>query len=174
MFPLSLKLRAIGRNVRIYFADIVEPYNVSIGHHVYINKNCSIITTSSLVTIGNYVMIGPNVTFIAQDHDISEWDKPMIMQTEYHRGDIFVEDDVWIGANATILSGVTIGRGAVIAAGAVVTRSVEPYAIIGGIPARKIKDRFSPEFKTKASKLNLKSFEDVPINWNTWGVGIRK
>ena len=58
---------------------------------------------------------------------------------------VVIEDDVWCGANVTILKGVTIGRGSVIAAGSVVTRSIPPYSIAGGVPARVIKKRFSEE-----------------------------
>lgn len=60
------------------------------------------------------------------------------------KGDIVVDDDVWIGERATILSGVHIGQGAVIAAGAVVSQDVPPYSIVGGVPAKVIKYRFSP------------------------------
>ena len=58
---------------------------------------------------------------------------------------LVIEDDVWCGANVTILKGVTIGRGSVVAAGAIVTKSFPPYSIIGGVPAKLIKMRFSPE-----------------------------
>lgn len=58
---------------------------------------------------------------------------------------VVIEDDVWCGANVTILKGVTIGRGSVVAAGAVVTRSCPPYSIIGGVPAKVLKMRFTAE-----------------------------
>lgn len=58
------------------------------------------------------------------------------------KGDIIIKDDVWLGFNATILSGVTIGQGAVVGAGAVVTKDVPPYAIVGGCPAKVIRYRF--------------------------------
>lgn len=58
---------------------------------------------------------------------------------------IIIEDDVWIGANAIILSGVTIGEGAIIGAGSVVTKNVEPYTIFAGNPAKKIKMRFTED-----------------------------
>jgi len=62
----------------------------------------------------------------------------------FSKGDITVDDDVWIGYGVTILSGVHIGQGAVVAAGAVVTHDVPPYAIVGGVPAKMIKYRFTP------------------------------
>ena len=56
-----------------------------------------------------------------------------------------IEDDVWCGANVTILKGVTIGRGSIVAAGAVVTKSFPPYSIIGGVPAKLLNHRFTKE-----------------------------
>jgi len=171
MWVLKLKLRNLGDHSRIYFAHLVEPYNVSIGHHAYINKNCDFITTGSTIKIGNFVMIGPNVTFVAQNHDFSDWTKPMIFSKEYQRGKITIGDDVWIGANATILSGVTVNRGAVIAAGAVVTKDVAEYSIVGGVPAKKIKDRLPIEFIKKARQVDLNQYNRNKINWHWWGVG---
>ena len=63
--------------------------------------------------------------------------------------DTHIGNDVWIGANALIPAGITIGDGAVIAAGSVVTKDVEPYAIMGGVPARLIRHRFDPETRVK-------------------------
>lgn len=171
MWQLKFKVKHLGKYSRIYFAHIVEPYNISIGHHVYINKNCDIITTSSKVEIGNYVMIGPNVTFVAQNHDVSDWEKPMIFSKEYHQGNITVADDVWIGANATILSGITINRGAIVAAGAVVAKDVPPYAVVGGVPAKKIKDRIPSYLIKNALRVDFSKFKQEKINWRLWGVG---
>lgn len=171
MSLLKIKLRNLGNNSLIYYAHIVEPYNVSIGHHVYINRNCDLITTGSRIEIGNYVIIGPNVTIIAQNHDISNWKKPMIYSSKYKRGDIKIADDVWIGANVTILAGVTISRGSVIGAGAVVTKNVEAFSIVGGVPAKKIKDRFSENIRKQASQINFQKYEYQKINWYSWGVG---
>ena len=61
------------------------------------------------------------------------------------KGNITIEDDVWIGTNSVILSGVSIGRGAIVAAGSIVSKNVEPYSIVGGIPAKFIKKRFTDE-----------------------------
>ncbi len=171
MFFLRLKVRSLGSYCRIYFADIIEPYNVSIGHHVYINKNCTIITTGSHVEIGNYIMIGPNVTLVAQNHDMSNWKKPMFFSKCYARGTIRIEDDVWVGASVTILEGVTIGRGSVIGAGAVVTKDIPPYSIAVGIPARKIKDRIQKKEIKKALQVDLEKYKDEKVDWRSWGVG---
>ena len=68
---------------------------------------------------------------------------------------IVIEDDVWIGANVTVVGGVRVGRGAVVAAGAVVTKDVEQYAIVGGVPAKLIRYRFDEKTIKKAQKMNL-------------------
>jgi serine acetyltransferase len=72
------------------------------------------------------------------------------------KGDIIVEDDVWIGMKAIICSGVKIGRGAIVATGSVVTKNVEPYSIVGGNPARHIKYRFSDAIREKLCAIDLK------------------
>ena len=81
----------------------------------------------------------------------------------FGRGDITVDDDVWIGFYATIMSGVHIGQGAVVAAGAVVTKDVPPYAIVGGVPAKIIKYRFSPEVIEQLLKMDYSKLTDNMI-----------
>lgn len=71
------------------------------------------------------------------------------------KGDIILNDDVWVGENSLICSGVTIGQGAVIAAGSVVTKNVEPYAIVGGNPAKIIKYRFDKVCIEKLLSINI-------------------
>ena len=71
------------------------------------------------------------------------------------KGDIILDDDVWIGYRAIILSGVHIGQGAIIAAGAVVTKDVPPYAIVAGVPARIVKYRFSEDIIKDLEKIDF-------------------
>ena len=113
--------------------------------------------------IKNYVSIAQHVTFILNaDHytnHISTYPfKVKTLQTtnseSFGKGDIIVDDDVWIGYGSTILSGVHIGQGAVVAAGAVVSHDVPPYAIVGGVPARILKYRFSPELIEELLKVD--------------------
>jgi len=100
------------------------------------------------IEIHDKVILGPNVTIMAGDH---AFDIPGALMSDLHTkrpGDdlpVIIESDVWLGANVTILKGVTIGRGCVVASGAVVTRPTEPYTVVAGVPARKLRDRFTPE-----------------------------
>ena len=94
--------------------------------------------------LGRNVMIADNVSFRTADHEYSNLNMPMIEQGERSRP-IIIEDDVWIGANATILRGVKIGQGAIIAAHAVVSRDVEAFEIVGGVPAKKIGSRLTSD-----------------------------
>jgi acetyltransferase-like isoleucine patch superfamily enzyme len=88
-------------------------------------------------------------------------------------GPIIVQDDVWIGTNAIVLSGVTIGQGAIVAAGSVVAKDIPPYAIAGGVPARVLRYRFSEHViamlltETNYSKLDLKKMRDWYATLNT-------
>lgn len=92
------------------------------------------------LTLGRNVLVADNVSFRTADHEFTSLDQPIAEQGE-RRGPIVVEDDVWLGANVTVLRGVRIGRGAIVGANAVVTRDVPAFAIVGGVPARVIGDR---------------------------------
>ncbi|MED4288146.1 acyltransferase [Priestia megaterium] len=139
----SLRIAKVKReaNTRIYYNVLVkEPQNIVIGKDTFINNGCLLWgAPEGKISIGNDVLFGPSVKIIASNHGTAL--DYLIRENPWHDGDIVIEDDVWIGANVVILKGVTIGRGAVIAAGAIVNKDVEPYTIVGGIPAKKIKDR---------------------------------
>ncbi|CAK7074361.1 MAG: Streptogramin A acetyltransferase [Bacteroides rodentium] len=84
-----------------------------------------------------------------------EWDLPKseVASAWDNKGDIVIGNDVWIGYDAVIMAGVTIGDGAIIGTRAVVTKDVEPYSIVGGVPAKEIRKRFSPEIIAKLMEL---------------------
>lgn len=117
------------------------------GGQIIIGKDCFIghnafvqCFRGGVISIGNHVMIASNCSIIASNHVIASKEVVMKAQGEVSKG-IVIEDDVWIGANVIILDGVKIGKGAVIAAGAVINRNVEPYTIVGGVPGKIIKRR---------------------------------
>ncbi len=97
------------------------------------------------VEIGRYAMMGPELLIVGGDHRIDLAGVPMIFSDRAAAGTTRIGDDVWIGARVIVMRGITIGQGAVIGAGAVVTRDVEPYAIMAGVPARKIGSRFGAQ-----------------------------
>lgn len=112
--------------------------------------------------IGNYCSIAQEVVFILDgDHYVNHIStfpfKAKILDGGLEgvsKGNIVVDDDVWIGYGCTIMSGVHIGQGAIIAAGAVVTKDVPPYAIVGGVPAKIIKYRFEPDMIEELLKID--------------------
>lgn len=117
--------------------------------------------TKNMLKIGNFCSIADKVTFmLGLDHPtnlISTYPfKDYFFNgiSAISKGDIILDDDVWIGYNVTILSGVHIGQGAIVAAGAVVTKDVPPYAIMGGVPAKIVKYRFSSEVVEQLMQLD--------------------
>ncbi|MBP3507332.1 MAG: CatB-related O-acetyltransferase [Lachnospiraceae bacterium] len=114
------------------------------------------------VKIGNFVSIADGVKFLVKMehrlHTISTYpfNHYIMHNPEYagSKGPIIVGDDVWIGHGALVLSGVTIGKGAVVAAGSVVTKNVDPYAIVGGVPAKVISYRHSLKIREKLDEFD--------------------
>jgi acetyltransferase-like isoleucine patch superfamily enzyme len=153
-FFWSIFVRKMGQNVHIMSnVTLMSPQNISIGNHVLINTDTKLGGQNG-IDIGNYVLIGYNVNLVSENHSFSNALKPIKLQG-YFGGKVTIEDDVWIGANAVIMPSVTIGRGAIVGANAVVTKNVTPYSIVGGIPAKKIKDRFGKKDQKKAFKVDL-------------------
>jgi acetyltransferase-like isoleucine patch superfamily enzyme len=107
---------------------------VSIGQGTVINQGCMLYTTGGLV-IGENVSISAGVWLVTGSHDMND---PLF--PDFYKP-IVIDDYAWIGMRATILGGVTIGKGAVVMAGAVVTHDVPPFAVVGGIPAKVIRQR---------------------------------
>lgn len=110
--------------------------NISVGDNFLANYHVTILDIAP-VTIGDNVMIGPNTLITTVNHPISP------MGRRKHLGiakPVVIGNDVWIGGNVTILPGVTIGNNVVVAAGAVVTKDVPDNCIVGGVPAKKIRD----------------------------------
>ena len=110
---------------------------VEIGQNTTINRNTCILDA---VNIGRDVSIAPNCVIVGSNHVFKSANKTIKSQGSESNGTT-IEDDVWIAANVTILDGVTIGKGSVVAAGAVVNKSVPPYTIVGGVPAKMIGKR---------------------------------
>ncbi len=119
-------LRTYGGTIKIGDSSFINSFSVLHGH--------------GNLTIGNRCLLGPQVTIVPANYGFQDRNVPFRLQTPTMKG-IMIEDDVWIGAGATILDGCTIGTGSIVGAGAVVTKSVEPYSIVAGVPARKIGTR---------------------------------
>lgn len=127
-------------------SDLKGLWNLSIGDYTSVPKGAVFYCTEAPLTIVNKVIFGPHPTIITGDHRIDIIGKYIIDSHEKlpeNDAPVIIEDDVWTGANITILKGVTIGRGSVVAAGAVVNKSCPPYSIIGGVPAKVLKFRFT-------------------------------
>lgn len=137
----------IGANVDIGDYVIIKTGDekVIIGENSQINP-FTVIYSDSGVEIGKNVMIAPHCMIAGGNHEYRDLTKPMRYAGSFTKGKIVIEDDVWIGANVVITDGVKIGRGAIVAAGAVVTKNVEPYDVVGGVPAKFIFNRQT--FKT--------------------------
>lgn len=110
------------------------PRGIQIGRDCHVNRGV-LLDGRGGITIGNCVSISHRVALVSASHDTHS------NSFAYVQDEIKIGDYAWIGVHATVLKGVAIGEGAVVAAGAVVTKDVEPYSIVGGVPARKIGER---------------------------------
>lgn len=124
-----------GSNIQLgvtFYGDAI--HQISIGNHSVVHPRC-VFNASAPIILGDRVHLAHAVEFYTTDHD------PGSKDFGGHVEAIRLEDDVYIASRVTILRGVTLGKGCVVAAGAVVTKSVEPFTVVGGVPARFIKRR---------------------------------
>lgn len=136
----------IGAGTLVMHGSVLHVYNfrglphagITIGSESLIGEY-NVLRGQGGITIGNRVYTSPMVQIIAVNHVVDDPTRPFSEQGITAQG-ITIEDDVWIGSGAVITDGVRIGRGAVVAAGAVVTSDVAPHSIVGGIPARVLRE----------------------------------
>ena len=131
----------IGNNTDIHDYCMILPYggSIEIGDYCSINPQ-TILYGHGGLKIGNNVLIAAQTLVIPANHVFTSKNEPIRLQGVTTQG-IVIEDDVWIGAGCKILDGVTIGKGSVIGAGSVVTKDVEPFSVVVGIPGKVIKQR---------------------------------
>ncbi len=146
----------IGPRTYVMHGSVLHVYNFrSLPHSgITIGADCligemNVIRGQGGVAIGDRVYTSPLAQIIAVNHVFDDPARPFVEQGITAEG-IVIEDDVWIGSGAVITDGVTVGKGAVVAAGAVVTRDVAPHTVVGGVPARLIRE-ITPETAKRAS-----------------------
>jgi len=144
--------------------------SISIGEYTTLGRNNLL---SGKVKIGKYCQIGADVAIHASDHPIT------FMTTYINRSlfngelrnlkiqhEIVIGNDVWIGHGVIIVGNVTIGNGAILAAGSVITKDVSPYAIVGGVPAKELKKRFSNSIISELEELKWWDLSDSELEQN--------
>jgi acetyltransferase-like isoleucine patch superfamily enzyme len=122
----------VARDARVCSDLVAQEYSY-IGPQCLIGPKCQ---------LGAYAMVGPRVSVVGTDHIFDKPGVPIIFSGRPELKPTIIEADAWIGCGAILLAGVRIGRGAIVGAGAVVTRDVPAYEVHGGVPARKIGERF--------------------------------
>jgi maltose O-acetyltransferase len=128
-------------DANVYIGDGAD---VSIGSRCQINRG----TRLDRVSIGDCVMLGPDVVVIGQLHHATQTDVPMVDQGKYTKDPTVIENDVWIGTRAILMPGVRIGTGSIVGAGAVVTHDVPSGTVVAGVPARVVRNRHDPVVQT--------------------------
>lgn len=173
-------IRKLGRNVKawyyrnkyslkhvdksVYFGGASNvSKDLKAEHNVYIGPNCLIYPK---VSIGAYTMLANDVRVLGGDHKYDVVGTPIIYSGRGELKPTIIERDCWIGAYSIIMCGVTIGEGSIIAAGSIVTKDVPPYAIYGGIPAKRIKSRFETEGEIDKHKRMLKEDNKEQFAYN--------
>ncbi|HAT64752.1 MAG TPA: acyltransferase [Flavobacteriaceae bacterium] len=117
---------------------ISDARNLKIGKYVRINEN---VFLQGKITIGDYALIAPNVAIYTQEHVHQDVSLPVVKQGALTHKEVVLKDNVWLGRNVVVLPGITIGEGAIVGANSVVTKDVVPFTIVGGVPAKLIRER---------------------------------
>lgn len=162
IFKIHFPWVVIGHNIHCQLStSFWSPHrHIVLGNNIGIGYRCIF---QCDIEIGNKVMIASDVAFInSDDHNYGKVGKAMWDSGRGDKYKIIVEDDIWIGHGAIVLSPVHIGRGAIIGAGSVVISDVPRYAIVAGVPAKLIKMRFTPEQIVKHEEHLIRQGEILP------------
>ena len=152
--------------------NVFDTNTVAVGNYTYGRIKVLNDLSNVRLEIGSFCSIAEGVTFVlGNDHPVNRVStypfEHMIINSSksdaMSKGDITVDDDVWIGFRSTILSGVHIGQGAIVAAGSVVTKDVPPYAIVGGVPAKVLKYRFEQEIVDELMTVDYSKLSDEMV-----------
>lgn len=155
--------------------NIFEAELVEVGKASYGDLNIISFANNAKLIIGTFVSIAQEVSFILDAEHYTNHLSTYPFKVKYlgiekqeafSKGNIVVEDDVWIGYRSTIMSGVHIGKGAIIAAESLVTKDVPAYAIVGGVPAKVIKYRFDNSICNILKKIDLSKLNKVFVEQN--------
>jgi acetyltransferase-like isoleucine patch superfamily enzyme len=143
----------IGKRVVFHYkTEIREPHKLKLGSGCIIGDNAILDARNGLI-MGQNVNLSSNVSIYTEQHDHRD---PLFRCAQNNNKSVIIGNRAWIGSNVTVLPGVSIGEGAVCCAGCVVTKNVEPYSVVAGIPARKVNDRpkdLTYEFKGRSCRL---------------------
>ncbi|MBN1175961.1 CatB-related O-acetyltransferase [Candidatus Woesearchaeota archaeon] len=166
----------LGKNVSVGEGAVLSG-NLFVGDYTHINRNCDFSGGRSVdVVLGKFCSVASGTSIINSNHYTNRITTYGIKEElglnckkkdYYEKGPITIGNDVWIGRDAIILSGVRIGNGAIVAASAVVSKDVDDYEIVGGIPAKHIKYRFSEEVRTLLLSLKWWDWSEKKIRDNS-------
>ena len=167
----QLSWRKANRNNETKLKRIDGSDKIVVGNYTYGRIDVHTEEKNNKLYLGNFVSVGEETIFLlgAEHHTRTLSTFPFkaricgLGSEGLSRGDIVVEDDVWIGHGVTVLSGVRIGQGAVIGAESLVTKDVPPYTIVGGVPAKEIRKRFSDEIIEYMKGLDFSKLEKQMI-----------
>ncbi len=174
---MNIKTRILGRRLKaayyrkkyhfrnvhktVYFGGHSKiSRDVQIDKYVYIGPYCTIYPKTK---IGRFTLIANNVSIIGGDHRYNVIGLPVGLTGRAEIKPTTIGQDCWIGAYAIINCGVSIADGCIIAAGAVVTKDTEPYGVYGGVPAKRIKDRFSSKSETEEHIFLISHIDDREV-----------
>ena len=152
LLTFRYNIKKTGKNFHMGNGNMIRCKNLIIGNSVYMGNNCHLSLDS--IHIDDYALLASQVSIVGGDHRFDVVGVPIRDTGRAIRKGVYIGKDSWIGHGVIIMDGVNIGEGAVIAAGAVVTKSVEPYTVYAGIPARKLRNRFSEQEVIEHKRIN--------------------